>query len=123
MNGVVFQTSTMTTADSAVSGSAVQAIGSAISAERQQEVVDDAEQVVEHPAHICAETTVGIAQGISTAARSEAAAGNVRVEDQRDDEAEHRLDRRPRRAVNQTCSRPRATSRGRQRRATRRLGE
>ena len=70
MNGVVFQTSTMITATSAVSGEAVHAIGALIrpSASRTSLITPNTSLNIH--AHICADTTVGIAQGISTAARS-----------------------------------------------------
>ena len=44
-------------------------------------------------AHILAETMVGIAQGMSTAARTMRAALELGVQHQREDEAEQRLDR------------------------------
>ena len=70
MNGVVFQMSTISTAIIAVSAVAVQAILLVDQPEAEQDVVEDAELVVEHPAHILAETMVGIAQGMRIAART-----------------------------------------------------
>ena len=69
MNGVVFHTSTMTTAHSAVSGLAVQAMGAEISPSRRSMSLIDAELVVQHPVPHLAETTVGMAQGTRTMAR------------------------------------------------------
>ena len=70
MNGVVFQTSTMITAARAVSGEAVQAIGAAIRPRfiRMTLMIPNTSLNIQD--HIWAETTVGIAQGIRTAARS-----------------------------------------------------
>ena len=70
MKGVVFQTSTMITAISAVSGEAVQAIGSAIRPIASSTWLITPNTSWSIQPHICAETTVGIAQGISTAARN-----------------------------------------------------
>ena len=70
MNGVVFQTSTRITASSAVSGDAVQAIGLSIRPIAIRTWLITPNTSLNIHAHICAETTVGIAQGISTAARS-----------------------------------------------------
>ena len=92
MNGVVFQTSTMTTAHSAVSGLAVQATGAAISAEAQEHVVDDAELVVQHPVPHLGRDDGRDRPGDEDDGAHEAAAGKRGVEDERDDDAEHRLD-------------------------------
>ena len=69
MNGVVFQTSTMITAASAVSGEAVQAIGWSIRRRACRMTLMIPNTSLNIHDHICAETTVGIAHGISTAAR------------------------------------------------------
>ena len=50
--------------------------------------------------HILAETMVGIAQGISIAARTRPRPVNSAFSTQRDDQAEHRLEQRPRRREN-----------------------
>ena len=70
MNGVVFQTSTMITAASAVSGEAVQAIGWSMKPKLCRMTLMIPNTSLNIHDHICAETTVGIAQGIRTAARS-----------------------------------------------------
>ena len=61
-------------------------------------------------AHICAETTVGIAHGISTAARSRPRPRQMRVQRQRDDHAQDRSRSRPRPGRRTPCSRPPATT-------------
>ena len=70
MNGVVFQTSTRITASRAVSGEAVQAIGWSIRPIASSTWLITPNTSWNIHDHIWAETTVGIAQGIRTAARS-----------------------------------------------------
>ena len=97
MNGVVFQTSTMITAASAVSGEAVQAIGWAIRPSVMQDDVDDPEQVVEHPGPHLGRDHGRDGPGDQHRGAQQAAAAEVRVERQRDAEAEDGLDASPRR--------------------------
>ena len=92
MNGVVFQTSTMITAASAVSGEAVQAIGWSIRCRACRMTLMIPNTSLNIHDHICAETTVGIAQGISTAARRMPRPREMGVERQGDAEAQDGLD-------------------------------
>ena len=93
MNGVVFQTSTMITAASAVSGEAVQAIGWAIRPELLQDHVDDPEHVVEHPRPHLRRDHGRDRPGDQHRGAQEAAAAEMRVERQRDAQAQDGLDR------------------------------
>ena len=71
MNGVVFQTSTAMIAGSDVAGFAIQAtLVSRICEPVDQDIVDDAVDVVYIHCHIDAETTVGIAQGTNIEVRT-----------------------------------------------------
>jgi hypothetical protein len=70
MNGVVFQISTISTAIIAVSGEAVQAMGSVIRPRPWSMSLMMPNWSCSIQAHIRADTMVGMAQGISTAART-----------------------------------------------------
>src|SRR5690349_10692388 len=70
MNGVVFQTSTSTTAHIAVSGFAVQATGEEMIWSAIKISLSTPNWSCSIQPHILAETMVGIAQGIRTAART-----------------------------------------------------
>src|SRR5882757_4761739 len=70
MNGVVFQTSTITTAHIAVSALAVQATGEEMTCRRISTSLMTPNWSCSIQPHILAETMVGIAHGTSTAART-----------------------------------------------------
>src|SRR5438046_2984675 len=70
MNGVVFQTSTATTVQSAYCGSAVQAILCAIRPQSMSSWLVPPDWSCSIQPHILADTMVGIAQGTSTAVRT-----------------------------------------------------
>ena len=70
MKGVVFQMSTAMTAASAVPGLAVQATGLSMRPTVMKSALMTPKTSLNIQLHICAETTVGIAQGIRTAVRS-----------------------------------------------------
>src|SRR6185436_17525274 len=79
MNGVVFQTSTSTTLRMSRSGSAVHARGASMMPRLRSRWLMMPNWSLSIQLHIFADTTVGIAHGISTAARTRPRPGNARV--------------------------------------------
>ena len=93
MNGVVFHTSTRTTAHIAVSGWRSRRSASTMMCSDISMSLMTPNWSCSIQPHILAETMVGMAQGTSTAARTMARPVKVGVQHQRDDDAEDRLDR------------------------------
>src|SRR6185436_8989910 len=79
MNGVVFQTSTSTTLRMSRSGSAVHARGASMMPRLMSRWLMMPNWSLSIQLHIFADTTVGIAHGIRTAARTRPRPGNARV--------------------------------------------